>query len=194
MKSPRFSIVAGLLAILMMASSVASATAGPWVIHDAFKLRGYNASNLDITATGNAIKVALASSSSNAATTSVNNYASLTNELGTANGYTAGGATMSVTWTGTSTVTFALGSNVVWTASGGSIGPARFAVMYDNTDSNKTIIAHCLLDSTPADVTITTGNTLTISSGTLFTLARNDHLEDYLIALVYGWPQPLLAA
>ena len=141
--------------------------AGPWVIHDAFKSRPYSASGPLIAS--DAIKVALAASTSNAATTSINNYASLTNELSTANGYTSGGATAaSPTVSGTSTVTFDT-ADVSWTASGGSI-TARFAVMYDNTDTNKTIIAHCLLDSTPADVTVTTGNTLTIGIANVFSL------------------------
>jgi len=193
-------------AMLCMVSIFANAAAGPWVIHDGFKLRGYDGTGLNIAAAGNALKIALATSASNAATTSVNNYASLTNELSTANGYTSGGATISQTWTGTSTVTHALSANVVWTATGTIT--ARFAILYDNTDTNKTIIAHCLLDSTPADVSVTSGNTLTISSGTTFTLAKvlvapvaggyaaaNDPVYD-LFALANGWPMklPLLAA
>jgi len=151
-------------------SSLSFGAAGTWVMHDAFKLRAYNGTGLNLTT--DTLKVALAASTSNAATTSVNNYASLTNELATANGYTAGGATATATWTGTSTVTFAIGT-VTWTASGGSI-TARFGVLYDNTDVNKTVIAHVLLDSTPADVTVTTGNTLTITGATVMTLAMND--------------------
>lgn len=161
-----------LIMALATVSNFANAVAGTWVMHDAFKLRGYNGSNLDITATGNTIKIALFASTSNAATTSVNNYASLTDELSTANGYTAGGYTVTHTWTGTSTVTFTFGS-AEWTASGGSI-TARFAVAYNDTDTNKTVIAHVLLNNTPADETVTSGNTLTVTGGTLMTLARND--------------------
>ena len=46
---------------------------------------------------------------------------------------------------------------------------ARFAVLYE---SGGDVICYCLLDSTPADVTVTTGNTLTISTPSgIFTLA-----------------------
>jgi hypothetical protein len=49
---------------------------------------------------------------------------------------------------------------------------ARFAVIYE---SGGDVVCYCLLDSSPADVTATTGNTLTIDSdGTpnpVFTLA-----------------------
>jgi hypothetical protein len=52
----------------------------------------------------------------------------------------------------------------VWTASGGSI-IARFGVLYGSGTLNghvDPLLAVCLLDTTPADVTSTTGNTLTI--------------------------------
>jgi hypothetical protein len=169
----------------------AHATAGALVFHDAAKLRGYNGTGLNWNAS-DVLKLALATSASNAATTSVINYASLTNELSTANGYTSGGATASTTWTNSgATSTLALSSAVVWTASGGSI-VARFAVLYDNTDTNKTIIGHFLLDATPADVTVTTGNTLTISTGTLGTLADlHDPVQYQFFALLHGLPMDL---
>jgi hypothetical protein len=62
--------------------------------------------------------------------------------------------------------------NPVWTASGGSI-VARFAVLYKVSSDD--VMAYCLLDATPADVTVTTGNTLTLDSdgtpGPVLTLA-----------------------
>lgn len=86
----------------------------------------------------------------------------ITNELATANGYTAGGATLgSVTWgysSGTATFDAA---DTTWTASGGSI-VARRAVIYSDTSTNKLLVASVLLDTTPADVTTTDGNTLTL--------------------------------
>lgn len=88
--------------------------------------------------------------------------ADITNELSTANGYTAGGATLgSVTWAhsgGTATFDAA---DTVWTASGGSI-TARRAVIYDDTAASDELVASILLDTTPADVTATDGNTLTL--------------------------------
>jgi hypothetical protein len=86
----------------------------------------------------------------------------ITNELSTANGYTAGGATLtSVTWGhsgGTATFDAA---DTVWSASGGSI-TARRAVIYDDTAASDELVASVLLDTTPADVTATDGNTLTL--------------------------------
>jgi len=88
--------------------------------------------------------------------------ADVTNELSTANGYTAGGATLgSVTWGhsgGTATFDAA---DTVWTASGGSI-VARYAVIYADTAANDELVCYILLDTTPADVTTTAGNTLTL--------------------------------
>lgn len=167
-------------AALLCVASLSFATAGPWIMHDAFKLRAYNGSNLNLPS--DTIKMVLVTSASNFGTTSVNNYASLTNELSTANGYTNGGAVVTVTWSGTSTVTFATSGSTVWTASGGSI-VARAACLYDNTDTNKTIIACSILDATPADVTVTSGNTLTVSAGTVMTLAANDPIFEFAFGL-----------
>ena len=86
----------------------------------------------------------------------------VTNELSTANGYTAGGATLgSVTWGhsgGTATFDAA---DTVWTASGGSI-VARYAVIYDDTAASDELVCYILLDTAPADVTTTAGNSLTL--------------------------------
>lgn len=120
-------------------------------------------------------KVALFASTSNAATLTNSVFASLTNELATANGYTAGGITLSgVTYnTSAGTATFTA-SNPVWTASGGSI-VARFAVIYKSGTANaivNPVMFVILLDTTPADVTTTTGNTLTLNFGSgIFTVA-----------------------
>lgn len=99
----------------------------------------------------------LSTSNLGAATTT---YAGVTNEHANANGYTTGGISLgALTLAGTTTVTVDDGLDCVWTASGGSI-IARFAAIY-KTASN--VLCYCLLDSTPADVTATTGNTLTLS-------------------------------
>jgi hypothetical protein len=93
-------------------------------------------------------------------------YADLTNELSTANGYTNGGAALgSVTWNRSAgTVTFDA-ADTTWTASGGSI-VARYAVIRKDGTANAIVsplIAYILLDTTPADVTATTGNPLTLA-------------------------------
>lgn len=136
--------------------------ADAWVLHDSAKeYMGDGTVDLD----GHTFKVILLASTSNIATTSVNAYSTVTNELATANGYTNGGLTLtSVTWNNSSgTITFDC-ANPVWTASGGSI-TARFAAIIDDTVTTPVadpVIAHCLLDNTPADVTATDGNTFTI--------------------------------
>jgi hypothetical protein len=115
-------------------------------------------------------KCALFLSTSNLAASSTT-YAGLTNEHANSNGYTTGGITVTFSRSGTTSVAVSFASNPVWTASGGSI-TARYAVIYE---SGGDVAFYCLLDSTPADVTATSGNTLTLDSdGTpnpVFTLA-----------------------
>lgn len=112
-------------------------------------------------------KMALFLSTSNIGSASTT-YAGLTNEHANANGYTTGGTAVTLSLSGTTTVTVD-SSDAVWTASGGSI-TARFAVIYEVGGN---VLCYCLLDSTPADVTATTGNTLTvaINASGVFTLA-----------------------
>lgn len=113
-------------------------------------------------------KMALFLSTSNIGAASTT-YAGLTNEHANANGYTTGGIAITLTLAGTTTVTVDVSTDPTWTASGGSI-VARFAVIYEVGGN---VLCYCLLDSTPADVTITTGNTLTvaINASGVFTLA-----------------------
>lgn len=113
-------------------------------------------------------KIALFLSTSNIGAGSTT-YAGLTNEHSNANGYTTGGNAVTGSLSGTTTVTFDTTDPTAWTASGGSI-TARFAVLYEVSGN---VVAYCLLDSTPADVTATAGNTLTVAihSSGVFTLA-----------------------
>lgn len=112
-------------------------------------------------------KMALFTSSSNIGASSTT-YAGVTNEVANANGYTTGGVTLTISLSGTTTVTVD-STDAQWTASGGSI-TARYAVIYE---SGGNVALYCLLDSTPADVTATDGNTLTvqINASGVFTLA-----------------------
>jgi hypothetical protein len=114
-------------------------------------------------------KVALFLSTSNIGAASTT-YAGLTNEHANANGYTTGGISIgALTLSGTTTVTVDDPADCVWTASGGSV-VARFAVLYESAGN---VVCYCLLDSTPADVTATAGNTLTVAfnASGIFTLA-----------------------
>lgn len=113
-------------------------------------------------------KCALFLSTSNLGAASTT-FAGVTNEHAAANGYTAGGIAISLTLAGTTTVTVDIATDPVWTASGGSI-TARYAAIYEVGGD---ILCYCLLDSTPADVTATAGNTLTVAANAsgVFTLA-----------------------
>ena len=112
-------------------------------------------------------KMALFLSTSNIGAASTT-YAAVTNEHANANGYTTGGIAVTLTLAGTTTVTVDISVDPVWTASGGSI-TARFAVIYEVAGR---VLCYALLDSTPADVSVTAGNTLTVAAavGGVFTL------------------------
>jgi hypothetical protein len=114
-------------------------------------------------------KMALFLSTSNLGAASTT-FAGVTNEVGTTNtGYAAGGETVALTLSGTTTVTVDVTTDPVWTA--GSAGlTARFAAIYEVGGN---ILCYCLLDDAPADVTVTSGNTLTVAANAsgVFTLA-----------------------
>ncbi len=140
--------------------------AGTWTFPDGARTRMLNGTFDFDTDT---FKVALFLSTSNIGAASTT-YAGVTNEHANANGYTTGGVSLgALTLAGTTTVTVDDPADMVWTASGGSI-TARFAVLYEDGGD---VVCYCLLDSAPADVTATSGNTLTISlnASGIFTLS-----------------------
>lgn len=115
--------------------------------------------NGDFDLNNDTFKMALLLSTSNVGASSTT-YAGLTNEHANANGYTTGGISMgALDLSGTTTVTIDDAADAVWTASGGSI-VARWAVIYEVAGN---VLCYALLDATPADVTVTTGNTLTVA-------------------------------
>ena len=123
----------------------------------------------DMTGVG-AFKIALFLVASNLAATS-DLYSNLTNELSpTGTGYTTGGTAITLTLSGTTTVTATYSGSPVWT-SGATPIVCRYAVIYKVTGSY--ILCYSTLDSTPADITIATGNTLTINPNAsgVFTIA-----------------------
>lgn len=114
-------------------------------------------------------KMALLLSTSNIGASSTT-FAGVTNEVGTTNtGYTAGGQAITLTLSGTTTVTVDIATDPVWTAGSANL-TARFACIYEVGGN---VLCYCLLDSTPADVTATSGNTLTVAANAsgVFTLA-----------------------
>lgn len=140
--------------------------AGTWTFTNGGRTRLLNGTfDLD----SDTFKVALFLSSSNLGAASTT-YAGLTGEHANGNGYTTGGVSIgSLTLSGTTTVTVDDPADVVWTASGGLI-TARYAVIYEDGGD---VLCYCLLDSTPADVTATDGNTLTVAfhASGIFTLS-----------------------
>ena len=152
--------------------------AGKWKLYESAK--EYLADGtFDLDDTTN-WKMALFLSTSNADTLSAGDiFSELTNEHANGNGYTTGGeAITGVTWAQSGgTATFDC-DNVVWTAATGDI-VARFAVIYKDATVNtivKPILCVSLLDTTPANVTATDGNTLTvaINASGVFTLSGAD--------------------
>lgn len=140
--------------------------AGAWTFTDASRTSMLNGT-FDFDTDTFRVGLYLSTSNIGAGSTTI---AGVTNEHANANGYTTGGTSIgALTLSGTTTVTVDDPADVVWTASGGSI-VARFAILYENGGN---VVCYCLLDNTPADVTATDGNTLTIAfhASGIFTLA-----------------------
>lgn len=147
------------------ATMLAIGAAGSWTFPNGARTDLLNGTH-DLDTDSHKMALFLSTSNIGAASTT---YAGVTNEHANANGYTTGGIAITLTLAGTTTVTVDISVDPVWTASGGSI-TARFAVIYEVSGN---VICYALLDSTPADVTATTGNTLTVAANAsgVFTLA-----------------------
>jgi hypothetical protein len=137
--------------------------AGKWKMYESAKLAIVNG-EVDFDTHEFRINLYLSTSNANTLTAAtINELSDITNQVATAFGYTQNTKVVTITTSNSSgTITIDETSNPVWTASGGAI-TARFAVIYDNTHANDLPICVCLLDTTPADVTATDGNTLTIN-------------------------------
>jgi len=144
--------------------------AGKWKLYDTAKLKiGQGLIDLD----GHTFKMALFTSSSNCNTLTHDELADLTSQVANGDGYTTGGVTLTgVTFTNSSGTSTFNCDDLEWIASGAGF-ICRFAVIYDDTVSGDPLLAVCLLDTTPADVTVTAGNalTITINASGVFTLS-----------------------
>lgn len=112
----------------------------------------------DFRSTGHVLKVYLSNTAPNAATHAVKADIA---EISAGNGYTAGGSSISNSWSETSGTAALTGTDVVWTASGGPIGPFRYVILYNDTPTN------------PADPLIgwwDYGSSITLASGESFTV------------------------
>lgn len=67
----------------------------------------------------------------------------------------------SPTWTRSGGTTTFDAADFTFTASGGN-AVARYCVIYDDTPSGDPLVCYCLLDTTPANVTILSGDSLVI--------------------------------
>jgi hypothetical protein len=127
----------------------------------------------DFQAAGNVFKIYLANTTPSASLDLIKTDLA---EIGTGNGYTAGGEDVQNTLAeaaGTATVS---GTKVVWTASGGSIGPFQYVVLYNDTSTTPADplvawwdygTALTLLDTETFSVKFNASET----SGSIFTLA-----------------------
>ena len=144
--------------------------AGAWTFFNTFRA---NLGKATINLKSHNFKmVLLTSAAALSASGSYSTYGGISsNELATANGYTAGGGTkgaMTVNWSATpsaGTYRFTYTPARVWTATGGNIGPLKYAVIFTSGASAgaaaKKLV--CFSQLSTAGFTVTTGNTLTIT-------------------------------
>jgi hypothetical protein len=86
-------------------------------------------------------------------------------EISAGNGYTAGGATVTITSSAQSSGVYSLvGDDVVFTASGGSVGPFRYAVLYNDTPTSPADPLIAFWDY-GSSVTLASGEALTVDFG-----------------------------
>lgn len=130
-----------------------------WIPHNKFaEYQGDGTVDFD----ADTFKLGLAAAGSNVNVVTVDGYASITGELPTANGYTAGGQVVAATWVeATGTLTFDV-ADPQWLATGAGI-TARYAFIYDDTATGKPILCHAALVESGA-VTAAAGSTIKIEN------------------------------
>jgi len=145
------------------------AAAGNWIVYDIFKV---NLGNKFYDMDGDSFKCMLMTSGYTPSLTNHEIYTSSgvsSTEVGSTNtGYTLTGQVISgLSWVeGGSTTTWTASGNIAqWTAGSASL-TARYAAIYDDSVTTPVVdalVCYSLLDTAPADVTATNGNTFTIT-------------------------------
>ena len=150
--------------------------ASAWLVHDAAKEM---VGNKFIDFDNDTFYMVLGLSTSNMHAVTTAGYANITDEVATNFGYTQGLVVDNIitnnSWSASGSVMTWDSDDVVWTADGGSI-TARYAAVVDDIPTTPTadpIICSSLLDTAPADVQATDGNTFTVQINVagIFTLA-----------------------
>jgi hypothetical protein len=151
--------------------------AGNWIVYDIFKV---NFGNKMMDMDADTFKCMLLTDNYTPSLTADEVYTDISaDEVSSTNtGYTIGGQTISgLSWTedGSTTTWDASGNIAQWTAGSANL-TARYASIYDDTVSSPVadpLVCYSLLDTTPADVTATNGNTFTITphASGIFTLS-----------------------
>jgi len=144
--------------------------ASAFAVFHTFKVRlGQKLIDLD----SDDIKFALLSSSWTPNLATQANWADISANEITGDGYTAGGLSVTnLAWTNSSgTVTWDC-DDPSWTAGASGIA-ARYVAAYDNTDANKTLLSYSLLDTAPADHSVASGQVflITLPATGIFQLA-----------------------
>jgi hypothetical protein len=107
---------------------------------------------------------------SNVAPSATNTVKSQITDIADGDGYTAGGAAVTNTFTESGGTAIAGATNVVWTSSG-TIGPFRYVVLYNDTPTSPVKPLIGWWDNTTS-VTLNSGDTFTVDFGSnrLFTI------------------------